>query len=69
MEISASEIFLFIAIIALPVLNASENIHTQSQIGIVTQNGISNSGAYFTDLYMSKYKYIIMSQQVCAMSQ
>ena len=44
------------------------SIHTQSQIGISTQNGISNSGAYFTcnilvigiqDLYISKYKYTI----------
>ena len=40
---------------------------TQSQIGISTQKGISNSGAYFTcstgiqDLYTSKYKYTINS--------
>ena len=29
-------------------LSQANSIHTQSQIGISTQNGISNSGAYFT---------------------
>jgi hypothetical protein len=43
-----------------PNLTYNLSIHKQSQIGS-TQNGISNSRAYFTcklviDLYMSKYK-------------
>ena len=29
-------------------LSQANSIHTQSQIGISTQNGISNSDAYFT---------------------
>ena len=50
-------------------LSQANSIHTQSQIGISTQNGISNSGANFTcntciwyiqDLYISKYKYTII---------
>ena len=52
-------------------LSQANSIHTQSQLGISTQNGISNSDAYFTcilvigiqDLYTSKYKYTINTER------
>ena len=44
----------------------ANSVHTQSQIGISTQNGISNSDAYFNCNTCNWYtRFVHMKVQVC----
>ena len=47
-QMPISECYLPMQIQHTTSLSQANSIHIQSQIGISTQNGISNSGAYFT---------------------